>query len=260
MRHTSARADARSQGRDPRGKRGVSKGTSNAKGGDRIGANLVLKRTNERRISVATRDGSPSCKGADAQALVHPCGGRIARRRGTDSMSVPRSDPPELATAITVARRVDKRRRRCRVTVRASRSNPSRRVRSSGSAADKAGRTTASSTLRRSDVGRPPGEVVAVGSAVRCSFVTVQAAKDDRRTRSGISARRQDGAGDGTVEPSRETEGGVSARAAHAQAAATLAGDTVTGRAIRDTGSSRGVARIDPPWHHAYDACTGRRR
>jgi hypothetical protein len=162
-------------------------------------------------------------------------------------MSVPHSDPPAPATATTVARRADTRRRRCRVAARTGRSNPSRHGRPSGSAADKAGCTTAPWTLRRSGDGRRPGEAVAVGSIVRWSSAPAQAADDERRTRSGISARREGGVGDGTADLSRETEGGVSARVAHAQAAATLAGDTVTGRAMRGAGSTRDEARVDRP-------------
>lgn len=46
---------------------------------------------------------------------------------------------------------------------------------------------------------------------------------------------------------SRETEGGVSARAAMCNnTSATLAGDTVTGRAARGTGSPRDVGPTDP--------------
>lgn len=191
---------------------------------------------------MATRDGSSARKGwthKRRSTLV------VGGRRGVAGRIPCRcraADGHETTTATTVARRTEKRRRRCRVTAQTGRSNPSRRVWSSGSAAEE-GRShnRIHDALRRFD-GRRRGEAVAIGSTVRCSFAVAQAAEGDRRTGSGISARREGGAGDGTVKPSRVTEGGVSARAAHAQAAATLAGDTVTGRAIRDTGSPRDEA------------------
>jgi hypothetical protein len=147
------------------------------------------------------REGSSAGQGIDAQAHVHPRGGRRARRRGTDSdvgaaprpaMNRPRQQSWHDGRT--------RGRRRCRVAVRTGRSNPSRHGRSSGSAADKAGCTTAPWTLRRSGDGRRPGEAVAVGSIVRWSSAPAQAADDERRTRSGISARREGGVGDGTAD------------------------------------------------------------
>lgn len=188
---------------------------------------------------MATRDGSPTRKGVTHKRWFTPVVSQTRGVAGRIPCRCRAATHPKTTTATTVARRAERRRRRCRVTARTI----SEQSESPG-AVERVSRGEGRSHNRILDAsrrfaGRRAGETAAVGSTVRCSFVAAQAAEDDRRTDSGISTRRQDGAGDGTVEPSRVTEGGVSARAAHAQATATLAGDTVTGTARRDTGSPR---------------------
>lgn len=194
---------------------------------------VVKSQVGPRKRPVLRKDRHPAKAVTHKRTSAHAADGREASRDGFDVGAAERS-AGKRATAITVAT----------TGGHAAAAMPSGRawrvgfirvvgVRPSGSALDKAGRTTARASARCREVaGRGRGHRIEREVVVR------RGASRGGRASHGAQVSQPGGqAAPATARPrlSRETEGGVSARAAHAKAAATLAGDTVTGRATRGT-------------------------